>query len=132
MGAEKLADLLAGLARGTALIELAVVALCVLLAFGAVRMMRGRAPGSIWFGANGGTLYSFVLGNESVSARYYYYDGDGPDKENRWRQVSVAEVQLDTLVVEPDEDRCYAVWRAVWNYDERAEDAYRRLLVEAA
>ena len=40
-------------------------------------------------------------------------------------------VNLDTLVIEPDEDRCYVVWRGVWQYDEFPEDTYRRLVVEA-
>jgi small-conductance mechanosensitive channel len=72
MGAEKLADLIAALARGTALIELAAVALCVLVAFGAVRLMRGRAPGSVWFGQNGvdGVLFPLLALVLVVAARY--------------------------------------------------------------
>jgi small-conductance mechanosensitive channel len=72
MGAEKLADLIAALARGTALIELAAVALCVLVAFGAVRLMRGRAPGSVWFGENGvdGVLFPLLALGLVLAARY--------------------------------------------------------------
>jgi len=45
-------DLIASLAQRSALIELAVLAGCLLLAWGLVRLMCGRVrqPGSIWFG----------------------------------------------------------------------------------
>ena len=75
-------------------------------------------------------LYGFTLANEVVTARYFYYSGTGLDRENRWQGRDVP-VNLDTLVIEPEEDRCYAVWRGVWDFDEHSEDAYRRLVVEA-
>jgi small-conductance mechanosensitive channel len=72
VGAEKLADLIAGLARGTALIELAVVALCVGIAFVAVRLMRGRAPASVWIAENSvdGALFPLLALGLVVAARY--------------------------------------------------------------
>ncbi len=72
MGAEKLTNLFGALARGTALIELAVVALCALVAFGVVRRMRGRAPGSVWFGENGvdGVLFPVLAAGLVVAARH--------------------------------------------------------------
>lgn len=73
--------------------------------------------------------YGFRLGNEIVSARYYYYTGTGPDEERRWQSKDIDEIYFDTLVIEPDQNRCYAVWRGVWDFDERSEDAYRRLVV---
>lgn len=75
-------------------------------------------------------LYGFTLANEVVTARYFYYSGTGLDRENRWQGRDVT-VNLDTLVIEPEEDRCYAVWRGVWDFDEHSEDAYRRLVVDA-
>ena len=47
-----LAALLAALLQPAALVEAAVLLACLLLAFGGVRLMRGRQPrpGSIWFG----------------------------------------------------------------------------------
>jgi small-conductance mechanosensitive channel len=49
---DSLASLLAALLTSSALIEAAVLAACLLLAFGGVRLMRGPLPrpGSIWFG----------------------------------------------------------------------------------
>jgi small-conductance mechanosensitive channel len=72
MGADKLADLFSGLARGTALIELAVVALCVLSAWGVTWLMRRRASGSIWFGERGidGVLFPLLALGLVVAARY--------------------------------------------------------------
>jgi small-conductance mechanosensitive channel len=72
MGSEKLTDLFTGLARGTALIELAVVALCVLVAWGLVWATRSRAPGSIWFGERGidGVLFPLLALGLVVAARY--------------------------------------------------------------
>lgn len=49
---DDLASLLRALFHPTALVELAVLALSLLLAYGLVRLLRGREPrpGSIWFG----------------------------------------------------------------------------------
>src|SRR5687767_5521902 len=72
MGSEKLTDLWVGLTRTTALAELAVVALCLLLAWGVVRIARGRAPASIWFGEHGvdGVLFPLLALGLVVAARY--------------------------------------------------------------
>ena len=72
MGGDKLTDLFTGLARGTALIELAVVALCVLVAWALIWLTRGRAPGSIWFGERGidGVLFPLLALALVVAARY--------------------------------------------------------------
>ena len=72
--------------------------------------------------------YGFRLGNEQLSARYQFYSGIGADAEARW-QIRDVPMRLDTLVLEPDDDRCYAVWRGVWEFDVQAEDSYRRLTV---
>jgi hypothetical protein len=76
------------------------------------------------------TRYGFRLGSEVVTARYSYYPGTGPDDDCRWRHQTVP-MPLDTLVIEPDANRCYAVWRGVWDFDERQTGDYRRLLVSA-
>jgi small-conductance mechanosensitive channel len=61
----------AGLARRSALIELGTLVACLLLAWGAVRLMRGRAPGGIWFGAHGidGILFPLFALALVVAAR---------------------------------------------------------------
>jgi hypothetical protein len=78
-----------------------------------------------------GGHYGFQLNGEALAASYFYYSGTGDDVEARWQSRAVA-MNLDTLVVEPDDDRGYAVWRGVWEYDERPEDSYRRLVVTVA
>lgn len=75
--------------------------------------------------------YSLTLSSEAVSAVYYFHDGSRPDEEARWPSQPVP-MNLDTLVIEPADNRCYLVWRGAWNFDERPEDAYRRLIVEAS
>jgi hypothetical protein len=80
---------------------------------------------------NGSSVYDFTLAAETVTAAYYYYIGTGPDDECAWRRQMV-QMNLDTLVVEPDANRCYAVWRGVWDFDQHLPDLYRRLRVEAS
>src|SRR5512134_2277907 len=72
MGPETLTELWAGLTRTSALAELAVVALCLLAAWAVVRIARGRAPASIWFGEHGidGVLFPLLALGLVVSARY--------------------------------------------------------------
>lgn len=79
---------------------------------------------------DGGDIYSFILNGETITAHYEYYSGLGLDKESRWQKRTI-EINLDTLVIEPDENRCYVIWRGVWNFDDQTEDSYRRLVVEA-
>jgi hypothetical protein len=79
---------------------------------------------------DGNVDYAFRLNGEMVTASYFTYSGIGPDQESRWQRRSVP-MNLDTLVIEPEHDRCYAVWRGAWNYDDHPEDAYRRLVVAA-
>jgi small-conductance mechanosensitive channel len=65
-------ELLAGLTRTSALAELAVVAACLLAAWGAVRIARRHAPGSIWFGEHAidGVLFPLLALGLVVAARY--------------------------------------------------------------
>lgn len=77
---------------------------------------------------SGSADYAFHLAGEILEASYFHYSGTGADLEARWQAQAVA-MNLDTLVIEPDNDRCYAVWRGVWELDERPEDSYRRLVV---
>lgn len=78
-----------------------------------------------------GSSYRFRLGSEAITAAYFSYTGSGPDIEQTWQRTAVA-MNLDTLVIEPEHNRCYAVWRGVWPLDEHPESDYRRLVVEAS
>jgi hypothetical protein len=78
----------------------------------------------------GATRYGFRLGSETITARYFYYRGTGSDEDCHWRTRPLT-MNLDTLVLEPGLNRCYTVWRGVWNFDEQPVDAYRRLVVTA-
>ncbi len=75
--------------------------------------------------------YGFALGDEVVEATYYTYSTIGPDQESRWQPQPVT-VRTDTLVLEPEANRCYVVWRGVWAFDSVPEDRYRRLVVTLA
>ena len=79
---------------------------------------------------NGSVDYAFHLPGESVTAVYYVYSGTGPDKDSYWQSHTVT-LNLDTLVIEPEHNRCYTVWRGVWPFTDHPEDAYRRLVVKA-
>ncbi|MCU0775383.1 MAG: mechanosensitive ion channel [Ideonella sp.] len=69
----ELETLLSGLARPSVLVEAAVIAACALLAWLAVRAVRGRTPlsGSIWFGERivDGVLFPVVLLGLAYAAR---------------------------------------------------------------
>jgi hypothetical protein len=82
--------------------------------------------------ARGGTSYGFTLGHETINARIFFYGGTGPDEECHWRRHTVL-MSLDTLVIEPEHNRCYTLWRGVWGLDDLVPDpgAYRRLVVTA-
>ena len=72
--AEDLGQLFAALARPSALIELAVIGGCLLLAWALVRLLRGRepTPGSIWFGEHvvDGVLFPAVALALAYGARW--------------------------------------------------------------
>ncbi len=78
---------------------------------------------------DGNPVYTLTLGAEQVAAHVELYTGKGADKANRWRREPVTAIALDTLTLEPDDDRCALVWRGVWDYDVHPADAYRRLVV---
>lgn len=79
----------------------------------------------------GSDSVDFFLGNEIVSAKLYLYHGRGPDKPRYWCCEPINEVRLDTLVITPDEDEAYVLWRGSWAYDLYPPDRYRRLEVTA-
>ena len=77
-----------------------------------------------------GSDYGFTLPGDTLSANYYYYKGTGLDKEDNWQSKSVS-MNLDTLVIEPEKNRCYMIWRGVWPFDEHYEGDYRKLEVKS-
>lgn len=79
----------------------------------------------------GSVTYRFRLAGDTAAASYFTYPGSGPDDKDRWKQTRVP-MHLDTLVIEPEKNRYYAVWRGVWPYDSRPEEGYRRLLVKTS
>lgn len=79
---------------------------------------------------NGNLDYAFQLYGETISARYSFYCGYGADDERHWHTQTVT-MNLDTLVIEPEINRCYTVWRGVWNFDEHTDNTYRKLTVSS-
>ncbi len=78
LSAAELGQLIDGLLKPTALIELAVVVACLLLAFTLVRLLRGRQPkpGSTWFGERivDGALFPALALLLVVAARWALRD----------------------------------------------------------
>jgi len=64
-------------------------------------------------------------------AKYWYQDPTKPDDLKYWPSQPIT-MNIDTLLVEPDKNRCGVVWRGVWAFDSHAEGHYRRLLVTAS
>lgn len=77
-----------------------------------------------------GSEYGFSLPEDTMSASYYYYDGTGQDAEANWEKRAIT-MNLDTLVVEPEKNLCYILWRGTWPFDEQSEGYYRRLEVKS-
>jgi hypothetical protein len=84
---------------------------------------------------DGGDLYAFSLPAEVPQVRHEWFTGRGEDNPCLWRGRTLG-MALDTLVVEPDRDRAYAVWRAVWPADFDPDgsgpipaDAHRKITV---
>jgi Uncharacterized protein conserved in bacteria (DUF2169) len=73
-------------------------------------------------------IYQLQLPGDSLAATYYAYQGSGADEQTNWHNQAVT-LNLDTLVIEPELNRCYLVWRGVWPFDEQPEANYRRLVV---
>lgn len=63
----------------------------------------------------GGGLYAFTLPATGPGLRHEWLRG-GQDDPALWHRRGVA-MALDTLVIEPDRNHAYAVWRAAWPVD---------------
>jgi hypothetical protein len=98
----------------------------------AVSVPRGHLPANaqIRLERDSVPVYAFRLRGDAPAATVFHHAGAGPDEEGGWSATPVP-MPLDTLVVEPEAHRCYAVWRGVWPFDDRSEDAYRLLAVAA-
>jgi hypothetical protein len=74
--------------------------------------------------------YYFRLRGDVASATLSVQDG-GADDPSRWRRSAV-DMMLDTIVIEPDHDRCAVVWRGAWAFDDAPIESYRALTVNAS
>ena len=74
--------------------------------------------------------YRFQLRGDVAGAVLATYAG-GADEPARW-QRTVVPMTLDTIVVEPELDRCALVWRGAWPFDDAPVEAYRALTVNAS
>lgn len=69
----------------------------------------------------------FTLGNEQISARLLLADKKHPDKKRYWCRHHITNIRADTLVVSPDEQRAYMLWRGIWPYEQFETESYRQL-----
>ncbi|WP_246312423.1 mechanosensitive ion channel family protein [Pseudaquabacterium terrae] len=85
------AALLAALQRPSVLIEAAVLAACLIVAWGAIRLAHGRAPGSIWFGERGfdGVLFPLLALGLALIARLLL---------QRWLPVGLFKLAIPVLI----------------------------------
>lgn len=64
-----------------------------------------------------GDDYGFALPDDAPTLTHAWFTGQGKDDPCLWRKRSVP-MHLDTLVIEPDRNRAYGVWRACWAIDD--------------
>jgi hypothetical protein len=86
------------------------------------------AGGDILIELTSGSSYHVVLGKETVAATLMVHTGTGPDKELFWTSNNIV-MNRDTLVIEPEANRCFVVWRGAWPSKDYAENSYRQLVV---
>jgi hypothetical protein len=65
---------------------------------------------------DGGELYGFTLPDDAPVVEHAWFAGSGQDDPCLWKRRRVT-MNLDTLVIEPDRDHAYVVWRAAWPTD---------------
>ena len=73
--------------------------------------------------------YRFRLRGDVAGAVLATYVG-GADEPASWQHTRVP-MAIDTIVVEPELDRCALVWRGAWPFDDAPVEAYRALTVTA-
>lgn len=91
------------------------------------------APGSIirisrQTGSHTTTL-ALTLGQEQMRAHVFVADGRSPDKQRFWCRRGIPALRADTLVISPQTEEAYVVWRGIWPYDLYPADRYRMLEV---
>lgn len=77
----------------------------------------------------GAQTLHFQLGTEQVRCHLSIHDGISPDKPRFWCRHAMTPIRLDTLVVSPDINEVYTLWRGTWPYDHYPADRYRQLEV---
>jgi hypothetical protein len=92
--------------------------------------LDSRARIRVEIAAGISTNYEFQLRGDALTAALDTYSGSGEDKEAAWQRTAIP-MLLDTLVIEPERNQCYLVWRGAWDFDAFPEGNYRRLAVAA-
>ncbi|MFC4260979.1 DUF2169 domain-containing protein [Marinobacter lacisalsi] len=75
------------------------------------------------------TRLTFNLATATPGASYFYHCGHGRDQASRWCKVPVP-LNLDTLIVHPDSDRCQLIWRGHWELEAQPVADYRLLNIQ--
>ena len=74
---------------------------------------------------------SFSLNQENVAAKLLVYRGRGPDKRSHWCCEHINNIKLDTVVVQPESNQVYVLWRGLWDINTTPLDQYRLLQITA-
>jgi len=69
----------------------------------------------------------FSLSTGQISAQLWLADKKHPDKKRYWCRHQITNIRADTLVVSPDEQRAYMLWRGIWPYEQFETKSYRQL-----
>lgn len=84
-----------------------------------IRLTRTAGPG-----------YQVQLRGDVASAVLSTSDS-ATDDASRWLRTAVP-MTLDTILLEPDVDRCELLWRGAWPFDDAPIESYRALTVTAS
>ena len=74
------------------------------------------------------SAYSITLPEDVYNGSYFYTRPSQPDDKDHWGKTPFS-LHADTLVIEPEKQACYIVWRGHWHFTDHPEDSYRLLEV---
>ncbi|WP_350282058.1 hypothetical protein [Nitrosomonas sp.] len=78
---------------------------------------------------SGSSTVELRLGREKLHAHVFVAEGSNPDRKRFWCRRAIPDMRVDTVVLSPQSNEAYLVWRGVWDYGLFPRDRYRELEV---
>lgn len=78
---------------------------------------------------SGSSNLELRLGQEQLRAFIYVAEGRSPDRKRFWCRREISAPSIDTVVMSPQSNEAYVVWRGIWDYGLFPQDRYRELEV---